>query len=425
MTATSEGKSATAAITVQTVPPPPPAGVPDLTQLPVASGQAPNVAAYSALNVPSQPAGFSYNDPVTGVRIWKLSSATIPVANTGAGHSYADGGSEVSRGWGPGGNTHTIAILTWATDGTGVRYFLVDFTRGVGFSNYRGVSISTRVDLAMAFSNVIGQERIAYFITANQIVRYNTATNLVENTGFFPLNQTVQTWLTIDKTDTWFVGMVDGTLGPAFAWNSQTNQYLTHNETWLNEPRFERDGRYVGLTGGGGGPVRLWDLSNNTFGPTQTSTGAYSFSHIASLRSRWVDENANLAFPYGMDRFEVSGGQFTRTTVLAAGDGSEANASGNWIQSDAELGGDLNKQWYLGVGWNTDYAQFLWRQALGYGRADGSDNRLLLHHYSSLTPTYYASPWGQPSPDGKVVIFNSDMNGQSRWDLFVAEVPLR
>jgi hypothetical protein len=30
-----------------------------------------------------------------------------------------------------------------------------------------------------------------------------------------------------------------------------------------------------------------------------------------------------------------------------------------------------------------------------------------------------------PSPDGKVVIFNSNMNGSGRYDLFVAEVPLR
>ncbi|HYS21680.1 MAG TPA: Ig-like domain-containing protein, partial [Gemmatimonadales bacterium] len=72
ITATSEGKSGSAAITVLAAPPPPPAGVADPTLLPVASGQAPNFAAYSALNVASQPAGFSYNDPVTGVRIWKV-----------------------------------------------------------------------------------------------------------------------------------------------------------------------------------------------------------------------------------------------------------------------------------------------------------------------------------------------------------------
>ena len=48
----------------------------DPTLLPVASGQAPHPAAYDALLVVNQPAGFSYNDPVTGVRIWKITSST-------------------------------------------------------------------------------------------------------------------------------------------------------------------------------------------------------------------------------------------------------------------------------------------------------------------------------------------------------------
>jgi hypothetical protein len=34
-------------------------------------------------------------------------------------------------------------------------------------------------------------------------------------------------------------------------------------------------------------------------------------------------------------------------------------------------------------------------------------------------------PQATPSPDGKVVIFNSDMQNSNRYDLFLAEVPLR
>jgi hypothetical protein len=62
--------------------------------------------------------------------------------------------------------------------------------------------------------------------------------------------------------------------------------------------------------------------------------------------------------------------------------------------------------------------------AIGVQRADGSDQRLLVHHYS-VNPPYFGIPWGTPSPDGKVVIFNSNMNGSPRYDLFVAEMPLR
>src|SRR5438128_7201445 len=88
ITATSEGKSGTSVVTVQA---PPPAGsVADPTLLPVASGQGPNMAAYTALNVASQPAGFSYTDPVTGAKGWKVTSSSVPTATPQGGHDCAD-----------------------------------------------------------------------------------------------------------------------------------------------------------------------------------------------------------------------------------------------------------------------------------------------------------------------------------------------
>jgi len=65
-------------------------------------------------------------------------------------------------------------------------------------------------------------------------------------------------------------------------------------------------------------------------------------------------------------------------------------------------------------------------QAIGVQRSDRSDQRLLVHHYSlQIPPIYFSLPMGMPSPDGKVVIFNSNMNGSGPYDLFVAEMPLR
>src|SRR2546426_9765432 len=88
----------------------PSGAIADPTLLPVASGQAPSPAAYDALLVANQPAGFSYNDPVTNVKIWKVTSSVVPAANTSAGHDYADGGNRASLGWGSSSNTHTILI---------------------------------------------------------------------------------------------------------------------------------------------------------------------------------------------------------------------------------------------------------------------------------------------------------------------------
>src|SRR5205823_3299412 len=240
ITATSEGQSGASVVTVQA--PVASGSVPDPTLLPVASGQAPNLSAYLALNVANQPAGFSYNDPVTRVKVWKVTSSSTPAANSGAGHDYSDGPNEVSLGWGANHNTHTILIRS-----DQFPHYVVDFTRGVGLSNYRQLPVQPNgIGLAASFSNLPGSERILYIMTSTQIVRFNTATTQVENTGNFPLNQALQNWLQHDKNDEWFVGLVDGST--AFAWNSRTNEYLTHAESWLNEARLERDGRYIALT---------------------------------------------------------------------------------------------------------------------------------------------------------------------------------
>jgi hypothetical protein len=114
-------------------------------------------------------------------------------------------------------------------------------------------------------------------------------------------------------------------------------------------------------------------------------------------------------------------------SIFGNSGGYETNNSGNWVQTDAELGGDLTRQWaYIsGVDEGTAWDNLLiFKRGIGLVRADGSDARLLLHDYTH-NATYYDYPWGQPSPDGKVVIFNSNMYGSGRYDLFVAEVPLR
>jgi len=404
-------------------------GVPEPTLLPVASGQAPNFVAYNALNVPSQPAGFSYNDPVTGVRIWKVSSSTVPLANgTGVGHDYSDGGNEVSLGWGPNNNTHTIMMMA---NGVGGNNYLVDFTRGVGFSNYRRIPDAAQParDLCFSFSNLPSQPRIAYVLTSTQLIRFNTATMQIENTGYFPLAAPSPFgWMHHDKNDVWFTAQMSPTTS-SFVWNSQTNELRTHSDTWQDEPRLERDGRYL-VFSGSNTTVRLWDLSTNTFGPTQTSA-SFWFAHGGNLRGGlWVTEDANAINPLAEDVYSVSGGQIVKTQLsYASGAGLLAHHSGNWVQSDAELGGNLGKQWYYMTGFKTTGtgSGWLWPDAVGLGVADGSDKRILCHHYDAtlFNTVYFASPWGKPSPDGKVVIFNSDMNGSGRYDLFVAEVPLR
>ena len=63
--------------------------------------------------------------------------------------------------------------------------------------------------------------------------------------------------------------------------------------------------------------------------------------------------------------------------------------------------------------------------ALGFYRLDGSEVRLLAHHYSTGIPNYWQMPRGTLSVDGKLAMWSSNMNGSPRGDVFVAEVPLR
>ena len=72
-------------------------GSPDPTLLPVATtAQVPLTSAYDALGVPAIPAGGSYSDPTTHVKIYKLTSGTFPASSPRWGHDYAEGGDEVS-----------------------------------------------------------------------------------------------------------------------------------------------------------------------------------------------------------------------------------------------------------------------------------------------------------------------------------------
>src|SRR6266850_6206732 len=66
------------------------AGTADPTLLPVANvNQFPLTAVYNALNVPAIAAGGSYLDPLTAVKVYKVTSAAFPTGGFSWGHDYA------------------------------------------------------------------------------------------------------------------------------------------------------------------------------------------------------------------------------------------------------------------------------------------------------------------------------------------------
>jgi hypothetical protein len=65
-------------------------------------------------------------------------------------------------------------------------------------------------------------------------------------------------------------------------------------------------------------------------------------------------------------------------------------------------------------------------EAVALYRLDGSEVKILAHHYSVGVPDYWQTPRATISPDGKLVMFDSNMNDAGgRGDVFAVEVPER
>src|SRR6266511_4277846 len=226
-------------VTVTNVPPPT-SGAADPTLLPLAAGQS------IPSTTPAVAGGGSYLDPVSGVRVWRATSENYPCAgNTGLRyHDYGDT-NQISHEWGDG--YQTILIRTCG------EYYLVDFKRGVGFTNWRKFAPGAQPDsdLSFIFSSNPATPRIAYIINNGSLIRYNTGANQVENTGNFPKTAWgARAWLQSDINDIWFVAN-GASQTSCMAWNSQTNVSQEKTTPNYDECHLENHGRYVELITGG------------------------------------------------------------------------------------------------------------------------------------------------------------------------------
>src|SRR5690242_21113495 len=189
-------------------PPPPPTGFPDPTLLPVATtSQAPLTTAYNALNVPAVPAGGSYLDPTTGVKVYKITSATFPTSSANWGHDYAEGGDEVSLPY----TGKTRAVLVH-----GSSYWLVDFTPGAGVSNGRALTgnLSPIQDQAFAFSTNPPTPWYAYVSNGSSVLRMDIRTMTEADGSGWPVNnEQTAVWLQQSESDALFAWM-RGASGP-------------------------------------------------------------------------------------------------------------------------------------------------------------------------------------------------------------------
>jgi uncharacterized protein YjdB len=422
--ATSETKADTATITVQTAapppPPPPPAsGVADPTQLPAANGARPVTGSYGR-NIA---AGQTYVDPNTNVTVLKVTDASTPSANSGMDRGYSEGGPHISQPWtGTDGQTYyTLKVADRLVD---LRYGTLTLT------NWRNVVARGEVDFA--FSLNPSTPRIGYTIEdadAKRVSRYNTATNQIENTGNWPwiasAGGTSFEWLQNSLNDKWFVGMLNSNhTVVAFRPSDGFQRAFTESGTGLSidEPHIDRELPYVYLSTNGD------DSKQNVVGFLETgatrvpaNASWQSDDHAAPLRGmiagvgHW-QRNTN----YYYDVLANQTVEFTNSSNTIGYPG-DYHTAGQWVFNNGTGPG----QWLVYDAWGSDYSAAAIRVGMiGIVRMSPFSARLIAAH-DSQPSSYESQPQTTISPDGKIVMWTSNMGGKTRTDVFLARMPVR
>ena len=397
---------------------------PDPTLLPVATLlQSPLVGAYAALNVPGLPAGGSYQDPTTNVKVYKLTSATFPTTGYSWTHSYSEGGDEVSL-------PHTGTTRTIHLYNSSGWHWLIDFTPGVGVSNPRMLDgvLKPWMDLAFAFSSNPTTPYYAYTATMGGIRRFDVRTMTeVPGNGWPLLAETNASWLHQSANDAFFVWMRGVRSTPVVGYEPATGTLKTFAGTGYNmiQPRVDRAGRYVGITLDApnvNGAI-FWDWLANSVVWVHPGDPTAPFAHIASLKRRWLGVQWNEG-PYPPPFYRIYPDVPSSAVDLGTGATLPANAtqvhgSGNWNQNPT----DLRDQWAVFLHYGSLVPTGTWLAPGGMVLITENGQRRLLAHSYNTSANYTFFSFAKFSPDGNYVLFTSDMNGSPRSDVFLAELP--
>lgn len=405
---------------------------PNLAQLPLMSGQAPDFTAYDLLDVPGMAAGEFYGDLHSGIPVCKVTDPITPAANVEAHHEYSEGPLQISY---PIDGVYRLLFVsdTWR---------IVPYTRGVG-PNYSADVILGGVVTA-TFSRDVNNPDFLYVLEGDgDLRRVRLSTGAIDEAGTnFPAAVSGNGWLQQDRFNKWFVGLSAASNIRVWAWNSETGELRTRDFSGLDEPYLERDGRYVFINRANQSATvhTIWDLETDTTF-TATAPGNVSWAHMPCLRGYGFQQDVNTgASTMPTWRIDFSAARDDEMVLcynpvgcnLPPGlNAYSANGhwSGCWIQEPA----DLLHQYALKSAFNqgaTATGSEL-RQGIGFHRIDGGDQRFLCHHYSVFPDTsglpasdYWPQPHATLSPDGKLVKFVSNMNDSGRRDVFIAEVPV-
>ena len=406
ITATSEGVNGT--LTINVSAPPSLNGIVDPTLLVRATGQHPAAFTYGR----TLAAGQTYADPLTGVTVLKLTDASTPSANSGMYHGYSEGGPTISQPWtGSDGQTYyTAAVGTWLVD---IKYATLQTT------NWRRVSFWG--ELGLAFSLDPATPRIAYIGNSTRVDRYNTATNQIENIGNWPWvisGGQYLDWLQVQLNDQWVVGMFDSNhTVVAFRPSGGTQRAITEADAGpIDEPHLDRGVPYIYLSTNSTDREQDGESGDGDVHESDGPSGYSDDAHAAQLRGRvvavsWKAKRDHLG-RYG----GAAGGpdeDFRRRRI-----GVATSSGGAWVFNNPSVlrGGSVEARRGVCDLPGDDRVCRAWRVTCGCWQR-------------TMPSEATTAPAGQPhptlAPDGKFVMWTSNMNGSGRYDTFLARVPVR
>jgi hypothetical protein len=407
----SVGDFADTAIVTVTAAPPPPSGSVDPTLLPSAVAQRPVAGSYGR----TLAAGQTYVDPNSQVTVLKLTSATVPAANGGMYHGYSEGGPNISLPWtGTDGQTYyTLKVADWLVD---LRYATLTPT------NWRPLDADGEIGLAFSMNPLT--PRIAYVINGRQVNRYNTATNRIENTGSWPWVITTAGeypgWLQTQVNDTWLVAMHNSNYTLlAFRPADGAQRSVTRAAAGVvtDEPHLDREHPVVYITGDAPPEQKIWNLADGSFTIPRDPAGINEDSHTATLRGK------ALAVSWRGDAIVETDwqGNVRRAVTPSPTDWSgDYHLAGQWVFG--------NPQEYIAVDqWEDDGASYVIRRGMiGLASVATGDVRLLVAH-DGVGTGYNTGGQVHPTlaPDGRLLMWVTNMNGSGRYDTFVARIPTR
>ena len=377
-------------------------------------------------------AGQTYVDPVSGVTVLKVTSSTVPISNSGVSHGYATSGPRCSQPWVDGGDGHTKYTLCLDFIGYFVDIDYEDFQA----ENFRDAGAAAGPgDAGMAFSLHPSTPQRSYALNSGIIRAYSTITGSeITPTGFpfDPAGAGSLNWLQTQLNDTWFAYM-SGTEYRGYKPSTGTERAMTQARSGFTHDELHIDllNPYVYMSvDDDAGANAPWNLEADTFDASpdsQTVNGPMSDDHCAPGRG-YVVGTAHFAsqgggcYVYRADTDVAV--QIIEGSANYHDAASDFYTNANWcrdLRPEMSVPADL---WHLTSKENQDDADAKVRQyAMALVKNDGSSVRIVGHHDSSGS-VYDRFSKAMLSPDGKLVIFTSDMNGSSRWDVFVAKMPV-